>query len=142
MFAHANKISMRYISRNFTSKGKKSSNLWKMEHMSDPFVKEAERLDLRSRAAFKLKEINMRYNLIKKDHLVVDLGASPGGWSQAALEYVGTDEKSPKIFAIDVLPMDYVNSIQQASWSQVYAGRHHQWGRFVEASNVDENEAS
>ena len=103
------------LSRGFTAKGKKSSTLWKMEHFNDPYVKEAQKVvidvnqqNLRSRAAFKLMEINMRHNIIKKDSTVVDLGSSPGGWTQMVLEIVNKDAQKPRVFAMDVLPMDYV----------------------------------
>ncbi len=55
-------------------------------------------------------ELNTRYNIMKKGYTVVDLGCSPGGWSQFALETVGRDQKDPKVFGLDVLPMDYVYS--------------------------------
>lgn len=65
-------------------------------------------LHMRSRASFKIMEINMRHNVIKKSSLVVDLGASPGGWSQLALQVVGVDQEAPRVFAMDIAPMDYV----------------------------------
>lgn len=96
------------LRRGFTGKGRKSSNIWKTEHVNDPYVKEAQKLDLRSRAAFKLKEINLRYNILRDGHLVVDLGSSPGGWCQASLDFVGKDSKNPRVFAMDIAPMDYL----------------------------------
>lgn len=68
-------------------------------------------MDYKSRASFKLLEANMRQKFIRKGYTVVDLGASPGGWSQMALEIVGVDEKKPKVFAMDVLSMEYVNKV-------------------------------
>ena len=54
-------------------------------------------------------EINTRYNVIRKGQTVVDLGCSPGGWSQFALETVGIDPRKPRVFGMDILPMDYVD---------------------------------
>lgn len=108
MFRRAGQRASGLVTRGFTSKGRKSSNLWKMEHINDPYVKEAQKLELRSRAAFKLKEINMRYNFIRDGYTIVDLGASPGGWSQACLEFTGKEGKDPKVFAMDISPMDYL----------------------------------
>lgn len=109
-----------------------------MEHMADPYVREAQRLDLRSRAAFKLKEINMRYNIIKKDNLVVDLGASPGGWTQACLEIIGTDleKKNIQVYAMDLLQMDYVTSFEPASRQQIFAGGHYRRRRHHKAATA------
>lgn len=109
MIRKAQSALIRGIARGFTGKGNKSNTLWKMEHMNDPYVKEAQRLDLRSRAAFKLKEINMRYNIIKKDNIVVDLGSSPGGWTQACLEIISTPTKKFQVYAMDIIQMDYLH---------------------------------
>lgn len=80
----------------------KSSKRWLSEHFSDPFVKKAKESGYRSRAIFKLSELQDKYQLFKSNMNVVDLGASPGGWSQ----FVATKVK-PKgnVFAIDLLPM-------------------------------------
>jgi 23S rRNA (uridine2552-2'-O)-methyltransferase len=75
---------------------------WMAEHVNDPWVKEATRLGYRSRAAFKLIEIDERDRLMRPGMRVADLGAAPGSWSQVMRERLG-----PKgtIFAIDILPM-------------------------------------
>jgi 23S rRNA (uridine2552-2'-O)-methyltransferase len=73
-----------------TAKGRKlSSTRWLERQLNDPYVAEARRLGYRSRAAFKLVEIDDKYRFLKQGHRVVDLGAAPGGWVQVALERVG-----------------------------------------------------
>ena len=70
-----------------TARGRKiSSKLWIERQINDPYVKEAKIKGYRSRAAFKLLELNTKFELIKKDALVVDLGCAPGGWVQIALK--------------------------------------------------------
>ena len=72
-----------------TAKGRKlSSKLWLERQLNDPYVAEAKRLGYRSRAAFKLAEIDDRYKFLKPGGRVVDLGAAPGGWVQVALQRV------------------------------------------------------
>jgi 23S rRNA (uridine2552-2'-O)-methyltransferase len=74
-----------------TAKGRKSSSTrWLQRQLNDPYVAEAQHRGLRSRAAFKLLELDERYGILKPGHKVVDLGAAPGGWTQVALERVGT----------------------------------------------------
>lgn len=69
-----------------TAKGRKiSSTLWLQRQLNDPYVQKAQKLGYRSRAAFKLIELDDKYGLIKNDAKVVDLGAAPGGWSQIAM---------------------------------------------------------
>ncbi|RLV58684.1 23S rRNA (uridine(2552)-2'-O)-methyltransferase RlmE [Parashewanella curva] len=80
-----------------------SSTRWMQEHFDDHYVKEAQKRGLRSRAAFKLEELQNKDNLIKKGMTVVDLGAAPGGWSQVAVKLTG---ESGKVIACDILPMD------------------------------------
>ena len=79
------------------------------EHFDDPYVKEAQRRGLRSRAAFKLLEIQEKDRLIKPGMTVVDLGAAPGGWSQAAVELVG---HKGRVIASDILPMDSLAGVE------------------------------
>lgn len=80
-----------------------SSSRWLQEHVSDPFVHKAQKLGLRSRASFKLEEIQQKDKLIKPGMTVVDLGSAPGSWSQLAAELVGQDGM---VIACDILPMD------------------------------------
>ncbi len=81
----------------------KSSGRWLKEHFDDEYVKKAQQLGYRSRAVFKLEEINDKDQIIKPGYTVVDLGAAPGGWSQLAAKAVG---RKGKVIALDILPMD------------------------------------
>ncbi|NMP17469.1 MULTISPECIES: 23S rRNA (uridine(2552)-2'-O)-methyltransferase RlmE [unclassified Thalassotalea] len=80
-----------------------SSNRWMQEHFDDEYVKKAQKLGLRSRAVFKIEEINNKDKLIKKGMKVVDLGAAPGGWSEYAVKVVGDNGD---VIACDILPME------------------------------------
>lgn len=77
-----------------------SSNRWLERHLNDPYVRAAEKAGYRSRAAFKLTEIDDKAHVLKPGATVLDLGAAPGGWSQVAVE-----RKAGKVVAIDLLPM-------------------------------------
>ncbi|SMF95288.1 23S rRNA (uridine2552-2'-O)-methyltransferase [Methylomagnum ishizawai] len=81
----------------------RSSGRWLSEHFSDEYVKLAQAQGYRSRAVFKLKELDERERLFKPGMAVIDLGAAPGGWSQYAAERIG---KSGKIIALDLLPVE------------------------------------
>lgn len=90
------------------SRRSKSSGRWLSEHFSDPFVQQARDKGLRSRAAFKLEEIDRAEKLIVPGAVVVDLGAAPGGWSQyAARRQAGRGT----VFALDLLPMDAIPGV-------------------------------
>ncbi|MCJ8320992.1 MAG: 23S rRNA (uridine(2552)-2'-O)-methyltransferase RlmE [Colwellia sp.] len=82
-----------------------SSTKWMQEHFDDEFVKKAQKLGLRSRAVFKLEEINKKDKLIKPGMKVIDLGAAPGGWSEYAVKIVGD---KGQVVACDILPMDSI----------------------------------
>jgi 23S rRNA (uridine2552-2'-O)-methyltransferase len=86
-------------------KRKLSSKLWLERQLNDPYVSRAKREGLRSRAAFKLTEIDDKYHLLKPGMSVVDLGAAPGGWSQVAAKRVGAADGKGKVVAIDLLEM-------------------------------------
>jgi 23S rRNA (uridine2552-2'-O)-methyltransferase len=95
-----------------TSKGRKiGSTLWLQRQLNDPYVAKAKAEGLRSRAAYKLIELNERYNLLHKGQRVVDLGAAPGGWSLVAAPIVGTTEANPLIVGIDFLDMDPIPGV-------------------------------
>ena len=64
---------------------------WQMERKKDPYYRRAKAEDYRSRASYKLKQLDKKYKIIKQNNTVVDLGAAPGGWSQIALEKVGEE---------------------------------------------------
>jgi 23S rRNA (uridine2552-2'-O)-methyltransferase len=80
----------------------KSSSAWMARHLADPYVKEATAAGYRSRAAFKLLEIQKRDHLFKPGMVVVDLGAAPGSFSQVVAKLIG---KHGRIYAIDILEM-------------------------------------
>ncbi|MEO9944363.1 23S rRNA (uridine(2552)-2'-O)-methyltransferase RlmE [Paraglaciecola sp.] len=82
-----------------------SSKKWMDEHVSDPYVKKAQADGYRSRASYKLIEINNKDKLFKSGDLVMDLGAAPGGWSQVIAPVVGD---SGQLIASDILPMDSI----------------------------------
>jgi 23S rRNA (uridine2552-2'-O)-methyltransferase len=83
-------------------KRSKTSHQWMMEHVNDPFVKRAKSEGYRSRASYKLLEIAKRDKLLRQGMLVVDLGATPGGWSQVARTEVGS---RGMVIALDILEM-------------------------------------
>jgi 23S rRNA (uridine2552-2'-O)-methyltransferase len=86
-----------------SQKRRPSSARWLAEHREDPYVREAQRLGLRSRAAFKIKEINEKDRIFKDGQVVVDLGAAPGGWSQYARPLLGD---RGRLLALDILDME------------------------------------
>lgn len=90
-----------------TAKGRKtSSTRWIERQLNDPYVMKAKQMGYRSRAAFKMKEMDEKHNILKAGMYVVDLGAAPGGWCQIALE-----KKCAKIVAIDLLLIDELAGI-------------------------------
>lgn len=87
-----------------TAKGRKvSSTRWLQRQLNDPYVAEAKKLGFRSRAAFKLMEMDDRYGFLKAGGRVVDLGAAPGGWSQVAIERTGP---AGHVVALDINAME------------------------------------
>ena len=89
-------------------KRRKSSRQWLDRHFKDDYVKKAQKAGYRSRAAFKLLEIQEKDRVIKAGMRVVDLGAAPGGWSQIARELVGD---KGQVIALDILPMDPIAGV-------------------------------
>jgi 23S rRNA (uridine2552-2'-O)-methyltransferase len=90
-----------------TARGRKvSSQRWLERQLNDPYVARSRQEGYRSRAAYKLIEIDDRYNLLRKGSRVVDLGAAPGGWSQVATARVGSSDDDPRVVAVDYLGMD------------------------------------
>jgi 23S rRNA (uridine2552-2'-O)-methyltransferase len=87
----------------------KSSGRWLREHFDDPYVKRAQQEGWRSRAVYKLQELQEKYRIIRRGMTVVDLGAAPGGWSQYALDIVG---REGQVFALDILPMDPIEHVR------------------------------
>jgi 23S rRNA (uridine2552-2'-O)-methyltransferase len=89
-------------------KPSKTSKQWMREHVNDPFVQLAQKEGYRSRAAYKLLEIDDKDRLLKPGTVVVDLGATPGGWSQVAAARVG---RGGKVIALDLLPLDPLSGV-------------------------------
>ena len=86
----------------------KSSHKWLQEHFQDEYVKRAHAQGVRSRAFFKLQEIQQKDQLIKADMNVLDLGAAPGGWSEYARKIVG---KKNRVIALDILPLEPISGV-------------------------------
>ena len=87
----------------------KTSKSWLKEHFDDPYVKRSQEEGYRSRASFKLLELQKKDGFIEAGMTVVDLGAAPGGWSQVAAELVG---HKGKVIASDILPMDSLAGVE------------------------------
>lgn len=87
-------------------KRSRTSKAWMREHVTDPYVQMAQKDGYRSRAAYKLIELDERDHLIKPGMVVVDLGAAPGGWTQVVAKKIGS---SGVLVAFDILPMDPVH---------------------------------
>ena len=86
----------------------KSSSRWLQEHFNDHYVKESQKDGYRSRASYKLLEIQQKDRLFKPGMVVVDLGAAPGGWSQVVAQLVGD---KGMVLASDILPMDSLEGV-------------------------------
>jgi 23S rRNA (uridine2552-2'-O)-methyltransferase len=95
-------------------KRKLSSKLWLERQLNDPYVAKAKAAGYRSRAAFKLLEIDDKFRLLKPGMSVVDLGAAPGGWSQIAAKRVGSVDGKGKVVAIDLLEMPEIVGVDFA----------------------------
>jgi 23S rRNA (uridine2552-2'-O)-methyltransferase len=89
------------------TKRAKKSRTWVIKQHRDQFFKKAKVLGYRSRAAFKLLELNKKFNFIKSNSNLLDIGATPGGWSQVASKMV----TSGKILAVDILPMEKIKNV-------------------------------
>ena len=95
-----------------TAKGrKKSSTTWLQRQLNDPYVKRAKEDGYRSRAAYKLAEIQERFEVVKPGDVVVDLGAAPGGWCQVALPIV-SKRKTGHIIGIDLQEMEPIEGVE------------------------------
>ncbi len=98
------------------SKSKKVNKAWLSDHLNDPYVKLAQKQGYRARAAYKLKEIDETLGLIKPGHRVVDLGSTPGAWSQYLRRRLSpggaaVGELNGTIVALDILPMEPVEGV-------------------------------
>jgi 23S rRNA (uridine2552-2'-O)-methyltransferase len=95
-----------------SSKGRKiGSTLWLQRQLNDPYVAKARAEGYRSRAAYKLMELDERYKLLRKGMRIVDLGAAPGGWAQVAAKAIGSTDAHPLIVGIDYLDMDPIPGV-------------------------------
>src|ERR1700732_3882740 len=92
-------------------KRKLSSKLWLERQLNDPYVAQAKREGYRSRAAYKLIEIDDKYHLLRPGLTVADLGAAPGGWSQIAAKRVGAASGKGRVVAIDLLEMPEIPGV-------------------------------
>lgn len=89
-----------------------SSRRWLTRQLNDPYVAKARASGFRSRAAFKLTEIDREFRLLRPGQTVVDLGAAPGGWSQVAAERTKAREAQGRVFAIDLLLVDPIPGVE------------------------------
>jgi 23S rRNA (uridine2552-2'-O)-methyltransferase len=104
------------------TKSKKVNKAWMNEHVNDPYVRLAQKEGYRARAAYKLKEIDEAFQLIRPGQVVVDLGSAPGAWSQylrrrfapktAGVGGAATGELEGAIIALDILPMEAIDGVQ------------------------------
>lgn len=88
---------------------KSSSKRWLREHFTDPYVKQAQKEGYRSRAVYKLLEMNERYHLFKPGMTIIDLGAAPGSWSQVVVKMI---KPGGRLIAMDLLPMDEIAGVE------------------------------
>jgi 23S rRNA (uridine2552-2'-O)-methyltransferase len=105
----------------------KSSGRWLQRHVNDPYVKQAQRDGYRSRAAYKLIELNEKDRLIRPGMRVMDLGSAPGGWSQVLSRLLGA---KGRVLATDILAMDAVQNvdfIQGDFTDEAIVGQIHDW---------------
>ncbi len=89
-----------------------ASTLWLERQLNDPYVAQARREGYRSRAAYKLLEIDEKHRLFKPGQRIVDLGAAPGGWSQVAAAKTAAREGKGRVIAIDLLPMTTIEGVE------------------------------
>lgn len=95
-----------------SSKKNKSNPAWVHAHINDPYVKMAQKDGYRARAAYKLKEIDDEYHLIKAGMVIVDLGSTPGSWSQIAREKLTSKgQMNGRVIALDLLPMEPIAGV-------------------------------
>ncbi len=108
------KVSGREMAVRLRTAGKRttSQQKWLERQLNDPYVAKAKAEGWRSRAAFKFKEIDEKYHLLKPGMRIVDLGCAPGGWCQLAAQKVGSTEANPRVVGIDLLPVDPIPGVK------------------------------
>ncbi len=89
-----------------------SSTLWLERQLNDPYVAQAKREGYRSRAAYKLIEMDEKYKILKHGQKIIDLGAAPGGWSQVAAAKTGAAHGAGRIIGIDLLDIDHIPGVE------------------------------
>jgi len=89
-----------------------ASTLWLQRQLNDPYVAKARREGYRSRAAFKLLEIDERFRLLRPGQRIVDLGSAPGGWAQVAAGKIGASQAQTRIVAIDLIEMEPIAGVR------------------------------
>ncbi len=115
-------------------KRSKSSQNWLKRHFDDPYVKQAKKAGYRSRAVFKLLEIQEKKRIIKPGQVIVDLGAAPGGWAQAAVPLVG---KKGAVIAVDILPIEPIEGVVFIQGDFTEQNVHEQLLVAINGRNVD-----
>jgi len=115
-------------------KRSKSSQNWLKRHFDDPYVKQAKKAGYRSRAVFKLLEIQEKKRIIKPGQVIVDLGAAPGGWAQAAVPLVG---KKGAVIAVDILPIEPIEGVAFIQGDFTEQNVHEQLLMAINGRNVD-----
>jgi 23S rRNA (uridine2552-2'-O)-methyltransferase len=97
-----------------TAKGRKlASTRWLRRQLNDPYIEEAKRRGYRSRAAFKLAEIDDRHHVLRPGMTVIDLGAAPGGWSQIAAQRVKVMAGEGRVVAVDLIAVEPISGVIQ-----------------------------
>jgi len=89
-----------------------SSKRWLERQLNDPYVAQAKREGYRSRAAYKLLELDQKHALFSRGQRVVDLGAAPGGWAQVAARKVGSQDGAGRVVGIDLLPIEPIPGVE------------------------------
>lgn len=89
-----------------------SSTMWLQRQLNDPYVARAKREGFRSRAAYKLLEIDERYHVLKPGQRIIDLGAAPGGWCQVCADAVGAKEGRGRVIGIDLLDIEFLPGVE------------------------------
>lgn len=93
------------VKLNPQKKRTESSKRWLRRQLKDPYVQKAQKEGYRSRAAYKLLELQEKYKFLKAYQVVVDLGAAPGGWTQVLVDLTKSSEEKPTVFGVDLTPI-------------------------------------
>ncbi len=110
------------------------SKRWLSERKRDHYYKKAKKQEYRSRAAYKLLQINNKFSIIKISNIIIDLGASPGGWSQVACETVG---ETGRVIAIDIKPMKEIKGVSFVRGNALQQKIHEEIEELLEGKKAD-----